>query len=210
MTYAYDELYVLLAQRVLGDMYDYAVNTLGIKIEQFQQMFLVSSIAKQIAIGNPTYIAGMNGCEVAKNVIEECTGTYPETEDEMYLDKSVEYWIGWSLAYYQWISGKDFKTIERACPIDTLYGMYATLHEADISLFVETMNEKCEVYLRESRLRRLRKYAELTQKELAIKADVPLRQIQLFEQGYRDIGKCQVNTLINIAGALHCSVEELV
>lgn len=46
MTCAYDELYLPLAQRVLGDMYDYAVCTLGYTLFEFQKMFLVSGIAK--------------------------------------------------------------------------------------------------------------------------------------------------------------------
>ena len=74
MTCAYDELYLPLAQRVMGDMYDYAVNTLETKIDEFQKMFLVSGLAKQIEFGNPTYVAGNNGCELAKEVIEQCTG----------------------------------------------------------------------------------------------------------------------------------------
>lgn len=210
MTCAYDELYLLLAQRMMGDMYDYAVNTLGIDLIRFHQMFLVSGIAKQISIGNPTYIAGMNGCEVAKQICEICTGRYPEADDVMYIDKSAEYWLGWALAYYQWESVKDFKLIDHACPIDEIYGMYSSMHEADISVFVETMDEKINEYMNESRLKRLRKYAKMTQSELANEAKVPLRQIQLFEQGYRDIAKSQVNTVMNLANALHCNVEDLI
>ena len=33
---AYDEMYLPLAQRVMGDMYDYAVNTLGMTLASFQ------------------------------------------------------------------------------------------------------------------------------------------------------------------------------
>lgn len=80
MNCAYDELYMPLAQRVLGDMYDYGVNTLKIAIDQLEKMFLVSGLARQIEMGNPTYIAGKNGCELAKNVVEMCTGVSPLEE----------------------------------------------------------------------------------------------------------------------------------
>ena len=142
MTCAYDELYLPLAQRVMGDMFDYAVNTLGYMIRNFYEMFITSGMAHQFEIGNPTYIAGKNGCEVAREVINTCTDENVDNEDEMYIDKSPEYWIGWSLAYYQWISGRSFREISKAVPIDTIYGMYDTLHEADVSLFVEIIDEK--------------------------------------------------------------------
>ena len=37
-----DELYLPLAQRVMGDMYDYAVNTLGMKLKGFHKLFIIS------------------------------------------------------------------------------------------------------------------------------------------------------------------------
>lgn len=207
---AYDEMYLPLAQRVMGDMYDYAVNTLGMTLASFHEMFLMSRMNHQIEIGNPTYVAGKNGCEVAREVIESCSDRRIETEDVMYLDKSREYWIGWALAYYQWTTAIGFELIDRFCPIDELYGMYVTLHEADVSLFVEIMNEKRDRYRMESTLKRLRKYAGLSQKALAERAEVPLRQIQLFEQGHRDIEKTQARTLHQLASALGCKMEELI
>ncbi|MBR1851961.1 MAG: helix-turn-helix transcriptional regulator [Lachnospiraceae bacterium] len=210
MSYAYDELYVPLAQRVMGDMYDYAVHQLAVKLSEFHKMFLTGGMAHQFEIGNPTYIAGKNGCEVAREVINSCTDQYVEAEDVMYVDKSPEYWIGWSLAYYQWNSGRSYREIEKYVPIETLYGMYRTMHEADISLYVQIMDEKCHSSDEEtSALRRLRTYAGLSQKMLADRSGVALRQIQLFEQGQRDISKTQGQTLLQLSHALHCSVEEL-
>ena len=58
MNCAYDELYLQLAQRVMGDMLDFAVNTLNIALTEFYKMFLIIGIAHQIEIGNPTYVAG--------------------------------------------------------------------------------------------------------------------------------------------------------
>ena len=72
MTCAYDELYLPCAQRMMGDMFDYAVNTLSVDIGNFNNMFLVSDVSKQVATGNPMYIAGMNGCEVAREVMRQC------------------------------------------------------------------------------------------------------------------------------------------
>ena len=210
MTCSYNELYLPLAQRVMGDMFDYAVNTLSFQLEEFFKMFIISGMAHQFEIGNPTYVAGKNGCEVAREVINKCTDLKIDEEDIMYLDKSPEYWIGWALAYYQWYSSLSYKYIDSHVPIDSMYGMYVTLHEADISLYVEIMNEKCRDAKRESILKRLRTYAGLSQSKLAAESGVALRQIQLFEQGQRDINKAQVNTVLQLSQALHCNVEDLI
>ena len=49
----------------------------------------------------------------------------------------------------------------------------------------------------------------LSQSELAEDADVPLRQIQLFEQRQRDIDKPASETLFRISKALCCRMEDL-
>lgn len=207
-TFAYDEEYVTLAQRVMGDMLDYAVNTLNYELQNFYRMFLISGIARQFEIGNPAYVAGRNGCEVAKEVIVLSGLDMPEAEDLTYLDKSPEYWTGWALAYYQWKSGQSFRQIDHAVSIDTVCAMYDPLHEADIEKFVYIMNEKLKQQ-DVSRLRRLRTYAKLSQRQLAEAADVPVRQIQLFEQGERDINKTQGMTLLKLSRVLKCRPEEL-
>ena len=44
---------------------------------------------------------------------------------------------------------------------------------------------------------------------LAEKADVSIRQIQLFEQRERDINKTSAETLNKLSKALHCKMEDL-
>lgn len=208
--YAYDELYLPLSQRVMGDMYDYAVNTLSVDIAKYHDMFMVCGMAHQFEIGNPTYVAGKNGCEVARLVIKESSDRTIDAEDAMYLDKSPEYWIGWSISYYQWFTGQTFRDINRYAPIETLYGMYNTFHEADISLFVNAIDERRKKEREESMLKRLRTYAGLSQRLLSERSGVPLRQIQLFEQGQRDIKKTQGETLRRLSKTLNCRMEDLI
>ena len=209
MNYAYDELYVRSAQTIMGDMLDFSVNTLNFPLTDFYTYFLISNISRQFGIGNPTYVAGMNGCEVARQVLDECGVKYPNMKDIMYVDKSEEYWIGWSLAYYQWKVNKSFDSINECVPIETMRGMYRTLHEADISTFVDVIDEKCHKMQSENAIKRFRAYAQLSQSQLAQKSGVALRQIQMFEQGHRDIHKTQGETLMRLAQALHCRMEDL-
>ncbi len=207
--YAYSELYLPLAQRVMGDMYDYAVNVLGMKLREFHELFMISGMSDQFEIGNSTYVAGKNGCEVAREVIETCTDRHIEEGDEMQVDKSPEYWTGWALAYYQWISDLRYEDIDRCVPIETIRGMYPALHESDVTVFVDMMDKSFMEQREESRLKRLRAYAGLSQRALADKSGVPLRQIQLFEQGQRDITKTQGQTLFQLSRTLGCSMEDL-
>ncbi len=52
--------------------------------------------------------------------------------------------------------------IDECVRIDKMYGMYDTLHEADVSLFVEIMDEKSKACREESTLKRMRMYAGLS------------------------------------------------
>ena len=58
MIHAYSEDYLNNAQKTLGDMMDYAVNTYEFSPNQFYEMFLVSDVSMQFQTGNPTYVAG--------------------------------------------------------------------------------------------------------------------------------------------------------
>ena len=150
---AYDESYVQSAQNVLGHAVDFAVMTLEISPEVFGNAFCVSNASKQFAIGNPRYVAGINGCELARLVLEEARIPFADTADAMYLDKSPEYWAGWALAYYQWFSGMSFMDILKAVPLNRLIEMYSVYHEMDISHMVERMDGLLKDYFPFTRLR---------------------------------------------------------
>lgn len=61
-----------------------------------------------------------------------------------------------------------------------------------------------------SRLKKIRKSKNLSQGQLAIKSRVPLRDIQAYEQRYRDINKANAITLQRLATALDCAIEDLI
>jgi len=206
---AYDEDYVISAQRILGDMMDFAVNTLEYDGDIFFSMFIVSGMAHQFGTGNPSYVAGRTGCELAREVIRESGLKDPAVPDEMYVDKSPEYWSGWALAYYQWYTGRTFARIHKAVSTATVLNMYPALHEADIMKFVAVMDEKLQDYYTETNLKRLRTGMGMSQRELAQLSGVALRQIQLLEEKRRDINKAQALTLFKLGKVLHCDCEDL-
>ena len=142
---AYDEMYVAGAQNVLGHAVDFAVMSLEIDPNAFGNAFAVSDLSKQFANGNPRYVAGMNGCELARKVLSETNMPYHDTDDAMFLDKSPEYWAGWALAYYQWLTRRRFAFMHRkGLGIKEVIAMYYPLHEADISKFVDAADNIVE------------------------------------------------------------------
>ena len=151
----------------------------------------------------------MNGCELARSILDDVGMSYPEAEDEMYLDKSPEYWAGWALAYYQWSTDLSFMEILRAASLDDIIQMYPFYHEMDLTHFEDHLDHLVKKAHPQKRLCERRKNCGMTQSELAAEADVPLRQIQLFEQGQRDINKTSAITLLKLSKALHCKMEDL-
>lgn len=206
---AYDEDYVAGAQRVLGHALDFAVMTLGIDPDVFGKAFSVSDCSKQFAGGNPAYVAGMNGCELAREVLLETNTPFEDAEDVMFIDRSPEYWAGWVLAFFQWYSNLSFLEILSAVSLEGIVEMYPIYHETDIMRFVDFMQEKLSEVSPQTRLRIRREACHLSQSELARISKVPLRQIQLFEQRQRDINKTSAETLFRLAKYLHCEMADL-
>ena len=209
MIRAYSEDYLNHAQKILGDMMDYAVNTYEFSPNQFYEMFLVSDVSMQFQTGNPTYVAGKTGCELVKEVLRKSGLLIPELEDEMYLDKSPEYWCGWALAYYQWYRGRTFSRIYRAVSMTEIRNMYEVYHEMDLAHFVERLDELWNQHYPETNLKRIRDLAGLSQRELAELSGVSVRQIQLFEQRQRDINQTRAIDVLRLSRALGCKNEDL-
>lgn len=209
MIYAYDKDYLYYAQNNLGHMVDFAVNTCNFTSDEYFQMFLASNVCKQFEDGNPAYIAGKTGCELVRLVVSEVKEQEIEEQDVMYLDKTPEYWLGWSLAHYAWEKNCKFSYIFRAISPENLLGMYDTLHEADISKFVMHVDVTLNEYYKQSALARYRAYYNLSQAMLAEKSGVNIRIIQSYEQGLRDIHKAQFSTVVRLAEALECDPVEL-
>lgn len=209
MIHAYPEMYVSKAQDRLGDAFDYAINSLNIAGEDFMQMFACSSVSRRMAKADPKYIPGKSGIEIALDVIEEVTGKALHIEPKVSYARSMEYWMGWALAYYQWWSDRQYKEIFQVVSYKDLQKMYYTLHEADVTKFADIMERLMHEYFAETNLKRFRGYAGMTQSELARQSGVSLRSIQMYEQRHKDINKASVETVYRLAKVFNCAVEDL-
>lgn len=211
MTHAYSEEYLDDAMKNLGDMVDYAVHDCGYTPDEFFELFLASGIASQFEKGNPKYVVGMSGVEMAQAVLRGTKQAVKFPEPKFSDVYGREYWAGWILAYYQWVRAKRFEDIvEDGLPLSKICDMYV-LHEADESKFVENADiiiERHKVQ-RKTKLKMIREARGFTQQELSDASGVTLRMIQLYEQRQNDINKAQVIVVVNLARALGCDVESL-
>lgn len=206
MIHAYAEEILENAMDVLGTALDYAVRLQKINGQEFLDFFLISGIAKEFESGNPRYISGMSGRDMADEVLSACGKQSEKIFGEYNGDYTPEYWCGWILAYFQWETGLSFKKIMSVLSFEQIINSYGVLHEADVSKSVEVFNG---LIRSESFLARMRKKRGLTQAALAEKSHVSLRSIQLYEQKKNDIGKAQYNNLKDIAEALQCDIEDI-
>ena len=210
MTRAYNSLYLEDAMNNLGTMLDCAVHAAQCDLLVFYEMFLSSGVASQIEMGNFRYLSGMSGMELMLLVLEKSSDKKIPIVNYVPFDRSPEYWVGWALAYYQWYRACSFTFIQRnGLSISTVHSLYPTLHEADLSKFVQTADALIQQHLdaRKSRLKTIRKQSHFTQKELADLSGVTLRMIQAYEQGDQDILKAEARTVFALSRVLGCSPE---
>ena len=209
MTHAYQEIYLSKAQAVLGDAFDYAVNACHIPGADFVKLFIASSVSKRMENGEPELLAGKSGIELVIDVMLETTGKQPVSESTEQFGRSREYWIGWTVCYYQWFSARSFSDIFHVFSFDDLKNLYDTLHEADVSKFVDIAEERMREVYKETNLKRIRKFYGCTQAELARRSGVSLRSIQMYEQRNKDINQASAEALYRISRVLGCTMENL-
>ena len=141
MAHAYDENLLNKAQITLANMLDTAVNTYGYDLQVFYMLFLKSKYCKRFEKGESSVVAGMSGTELAFYIISE----NEDIEMKEYTfrnNRSEEYWIGWSLCFYQWYTAKSFKEINEIANISDFKLMYSKYHEMDIMQLVEFLENK--------------------------------------------------------------------
>ena len=209
MIHAYQEIYLSKAQSVLGDAFDYAVNTCGISGNDFVKLFIASSVSKRMENGEPAYLSGKSGIEIVREIVAETKGKELQIEAQDSFGRSREYWIGWAVAYYQWYSGRKYRDIFKVLSFEDLQKMYYMLHEADITKFVDIVDSKIKEYFPETNLKRIRTAYGFTQAELSERAGVSLRSIQMYEQRNKNINKASADTMYRFAKALGCTMEDL-
>ncbi|MDO4939408.1 MAG: helix-turn-helix transcriptional regulator [Lachnospiraceae bacterium] len=215
MMNAYEKHYLYDAMINLANAVDCAVNEYKLNPDDFSRMFIVSGLSKQFGMGNPKYVAGMSGGELTKTIYE----TVNQTRDVVLkkpravtIVKTPEYWAGWITAYWQWKTGRSFREIFENIKLSEIIRMYHPYHEMDENSFVETAEDIISKRQggRMTKLAAMRIRSGLSQSQLASKAGVNIRNIQQYEQRAKDISKAGADTVLRLARALNCEVEDLI
>ncbi|MCI5831168.1 MAG: helix-turn-helix transcriptional regulator [Treponema sp.] len=207
---AYSELYLDDVKELLSEFFDYLINDCKFDAAFVSDMFVNTGLSAQVEIGNPAYISGMSGIELAALTVKLTFAQMPQLPEVKTKDyRSAEYWAGWALAQYQWQNARRFKDIFERVPFNEIIGMYPVYHEEDITDFISAMDERYTSAFKETRLKRLREASGMSQSQLAELSEVNIRTIRSYEQKTNDINKAQVNVVRKLAHALGCDIADL-
>ena len=206
---AYPETLLPNARSQLADAADYAVVDLGVPVDEFFSLFAASDWARRIERGDRSTVLGISGIELAQNVLAEKTGVREFKAARESLRRTKAYWTGWVLAYYQWKSNRTFREILRALPASTIEQMYGVYHEAPEERFAATADDILREKIPETRLKRIRSAYGCSQSRLSQMSGVGLRSIQMYEQRRKDINKAEAESVLRLARALGCEIEDI-
>ena len=201
---AYSDYYINEAQDWLGEYFETSVRVLNVELKEAWRSFVMSHYSLSFASGDPFTIDGKSGTEVAFELFNKRVKKLP-----FLYDRTPEYWLGWSLAYYQWERNIPFIFIYHQVDIEVVLLMYQKYHEMDITHFCDEIDRIRRLYKKESNLKKIRMSRGLSQKELAIITSIPIRTIQQYEQGQKNINNAQANYVVRLAEALSCSPKDI-
>ena len=83
------------------------------------------------------------------------------------------------------------------------------MHEASEDRFVDTLNAIIKKNDSISRLQKQRRICGYSQRELAEEASVNIRTLQQYELKTKDINKASVQSVLALASALGCQIDDL-
>ena len=87
--------------------------------------------------------------------------------------------------------------------------MYPAMHEASEQRFVDAVENMIARKTSATKLQTLRRLNGYSQRILAEKSGIHLRNVQQYEQRAKDINKAAVSTLVALAKTLNCQIEDL-
>lgn len=207
---SYCEMYLADAMLNLGEAVDYAVHTCGLDADEFLGFFINCGLADMFGGGNPKYVSGLSGTELAREVLDRCGYEIRCEQALVEFDCSQEYWSGWILAYYQWASGRNFRDILSVISMKEVLSLYSTLHEAPEDKFVDAVDARFMHRTSPSRLQEQRKRCGYSQRELADRSGVNLRTLQQYELATKDIAKASFSSVMAMAKVLGCRSEDII
>ena len=173
-----------------------------ININSFANLFINSRICQAFETMDPIYILGKSSSELLGMIIDK-----PPVDIYTASFATPEYWVGWVLGYAHVCFKKSFETLIKVFPCRELINYYFPYHEMDINQIIDVFKDRLMKY---SPLKEARERIGLSQSDLSLMSDVPIRTIRAYEQNKLDIKKAQVDTVLTLAKVLRVSVDYLI
>ena len=237
MIHAYDEVLKEEAVGKLGKMLDFSVHSLHMDAANMLALFAASDYSALFERGDIRTIVGMSGIELAYDVLGRCGISYDRVPARHTRGLSPEYYLGCCVADIQYrlcipfseilkdFSCQDFISNHAAARTDSLASLPLTISQEDRSLGLLDFGKKfaadaVKAYIDSRRaaggsntgelLKKARIKNGLSQSALAKAANVPLRTLQQYEQGQKDIGKARAEYIIALASVLNTEPSKLI
>ena len=208
---AYPDEYLEDAMRALAEFFDYALNDYGAEGPLVASLLARSTVGRLFERGAPWVVSGRSGIELFFDLSRELgypdVSTFPEPQWRG--ERTPPYWAGWVTAYAQWRLNLTFCQLFATLPFDELVELYDPWHEASEERFADLVAERVRARVSPTNLARIRRDVGFTQTELSRLSGVELRSIQMYEQRNKDINHARANTLVALARALRCPLEDL-
>ena len=208
---AYDAVYIEDARKNLGEAFTYASRCCHMDMDRFMDRFLASHLAEEFGRGNPKYVAGLSGTELAMEVLTRTgfSNAFPAPfQTELSLPE--EYWCGWILALYQWHSGRSFREIHASLRMQDILQSYPAMHQSPEERFLELAEARFAKVDAKNKLQQQRRLMAYSQRMLAEESGVNLRTLQQYESGAKSLHKASFDTVRSLARALCCGPEDLI
>ena len=141
MALSYEQMYLSDVQKNLGFLFQFCLCNLGKSPEELQQDFLSSIIPAQIEFGNPDFLSGKSGLELAFFLYQDIEQEIEKALQEPYCPQA-EYWAGFVVAYTQWKLQIPFSLLLSKYPLERILANYHLMHEADVSKMVDVMQSE--------------------------------------------------------------------
>lgn len=202
------EEYLEDMQLRLGTFFDVGVNQCGVPGSRLASVFVQSGLARSFEACVPRYVSGFSGVELLAEAFSVC-GVEREVPNESRWPVSPEYWLGYMLPCFQVSTGCSYEHLFHAVSYDELWLLHFRFEERSEDEFVEAVLDLIREKGLPTRLQTRRVVAGLTQQQLAERAGVSLRSIQLYEQRQKDINRAAADTVRRLSMVLTCTMEDL-
>lgn len=197
--------------RTVGKAFEFAEKCLPGGWESFYANFARSSAAASLTGPHAMPAIGDSAIELVLDVNDDTSiDTLLMNEQRLSKQETARlHWMAEVAVRFQWESGLAFRNVYQALGCDRLKELsqrYGALAAADVVpyLFIEAPKEEAS-----TNLARIRKERGFSQQALSQASGVSLRSVQQYEQRKKDINHAQVRSVLGLAKALGCTIEEL-